>query len=125
MQALTEGLLPQSCAAQQGAALFKRLKQLWSAQAQPVIHAQVLLLQAHLPGLLGSQDTAMSLVQQALALLAGQQVSPPPPHPPFPLPLSGCFSTNRRSQLNATAVLRNCLHKQPQTGEEGLELKSF
>lgn len=84
MQALSEALLPQSCAAQQGQALFKRLKQLWSAENQPLMHAQVLLLQARLSGLLGPQNTATRLVQQALTLLADQQVppTPPPPSPP-------------------------------------------
>lgn len=75
VQAFHEGLLPQSCAAQQGAALFQHLKQLWPAQLQPLMHAQVLLLQARLTAPLGTQTNAISLVQQALALLVDQQVS--------------------------------------------------
>ena len=46
------------------------------AQTQPVMHAQVLLLQARLTGPVGTQNTAISLVQQALALLVEQQVTP-------------------------------------------------
>lgn len=74
VQALHEGLLPQSCAVQQGAALFQRLKQLWPAHVQPLMHARVLMLQARLSAPLGTQDDTISLVQQALALLADQQV---------------------------------------------------
>lgn len=74
LQAILEGLLPQRCAEQQGAALFQHLKQLWPAQAHPVRHAQVLLLQAHLTAPLGTQDIVISLVQQALALLVHHQV---------------------------------------------------
>lgn len=74
LQAFLEGLLPQRCAEQQGAALFQHLKQLWPPQARPVRHAQVLLLQARLTAPLG-HDSVISLVQQALALLADQQVT--------------------------------------------------
>ena len=75
VQALHEGLLPHSCAVQQGAPLFKHLKQLWPAHVQPLMHAQVLLLQARLTAPLGIKDSAISLVQQALALLVDQQVN--------------------------------------------------
>lgn len=75
LQAFLEGVLPQGCAQQQGAALFQHLKQLWPAQAHRVRHAQVLLLQAHLTAPLGTLDSVISLVQQALALLVDQQVS--------------------------------------------------
>ena len=75
MQAFHEGLLPESCAVQQGAALFQHLKQVWPAQSQPLMHAQALLLQAQLSAPLGTQDNAITLVQQALALLVDQQVT--------------------------------------------------
>lgn len=74
MQLCQEGLLPQASGAQQGEPLFKRLKQLWPAKQQPLLHAQASLLQARLSGLLPSTDAAISLVQQAIALLGNQQV---------------------------------------------------
>ena len=74
MQLCQEGLLPQACAAQQGKALFLRLNQLWSAKQRPLLHAQALLLQARLSGLLPTPNAANGLVQQAIALLSKLQV---------------------------------------------------
>ena len=75
MQALLEGLLPQAHAVQQGHSLFTRLAQLWSAKKQSAQHAQVLLLQARLSGLLAPPDTAIRLVQQAVELLTCDKVT--------------------------------------------------
>lgn len=75
MQVLLEGLLPHSSAVKQGRSLLKQLGKVWSAQEQPVLHARALLLQARLSGLLTAPETAQDLTQQAIDLLADQQVS--------------------------------------------------
>ena len=74
MQVMLEGLLPHSCAVQQGQSLFKQLGKVWSAQEQPVLLARALLLQARLSGLLATPETAQDLIQQVIELLADQQV---------------------------------------------------
>ena len=72
-----EGLLPKPCAVQHGQTLFKRLKQKCSAQEQPVLHAQVLLLQSRLSGLLAVSDKPTTLIQQAIELLTDAKVTTP------------------------------------------------
>ena len=72
-----EGLLPKPCAVQHGQTLFKHLKQKCSAKEQPVLHAQVLLLQSRLPGLLAVSDKPIALIQQATELLTDAKVTTP------------------------------------------------
>ena len=72
---MLEGLMSRPHAVQLCEALFKRLKALWPVTQQPGKHAQVLLLQASLPGLLPNDFEAMSLVQQAIQALSCAQVT--------------------------------------------------
>lgn len=75
MQALLGNLLAEPLARQLGDALFQRLTHMWPAKQYPEQHAKILVLQASLSGLLAADNSAISLLQQAMTQLSLAEVS--------------------------------------------------